>query len=254
MNIALPNPARGSDQIAAILAALSGTVLSPVVPAVTPSAPASTTQTYVVLATVGGAQVPSAAASTTTGAASLSASAYNTISWQPQQGPFGVPVTYNVYRTVGGANQGLIASNLSFPAGVTPSFIDNGVNAVSATTPVFNTSGLLSTAVQEEGATLTGSADAITIPAGVAWINSTGVDACTLANPVSGANSAGGMDQCTLTIYCLSAHAHTVTTGTNGINGASHVITFSAAALNFITLIAKGGTWYVKGSLNATIS
>lgn len=99
-----------------------------------------------------------------------------------------------------------------------------------------------------------GSTDAIVIPGGLVFVTSSGVDAMTLANPVAGAPSAGGQDGLEIKVYCQSAHAHTITTGTNGINGANHVVTFTAAAGNGITLTAYNGTWYTTGAVNATIS
>jgi hypothetical protein len=121
------------------------------------------------------------------------------------------------------------------------------------------------------GHTLTGSADAISNSPGVAnyllsgtyWINSSGVDAITLVQPVSGgglAPSGGvfpalmGQDEFDVLFVALTAHAHTITTAANGINGADHIATFAAAVGNWIRFKAKTAVWYVIGSSGVTLS
>jgi hypothetical protein len=252
MNFSLPNPAEPQDITNAILQSLSGQQF-PAPGGTAASSPntGATTQTYQAVLKVNGAVVPGVTFSTTTGPSTLSASAFNTVTWGIAFTGLPSNATWDIYRTVGGSTQGRIAVGL--PSTVT-SIVDIGLTADGTTAPAFNTSGTLGFGIQEQVVTLTGTADAITIPTGQVWINSSGVDATTLANPIAGAASAGGMDGCVLTIFALTAHAHTVTTGTNGVNGADHIITFTAATLNYVTLLAKNGSWYVKGSLNASIS
>jgi hypothetical protein len=122
------------------------------------------------------------------------------------------------------------------------------------------------------GHTLTGSADAISNSPGVAnyllsgtyWINSSGVDAITLVQPVAGgglAPSGGvfpalmGQDEFDVLFYALTAHAHTITTASaTGINNSVHIATFAAAVGNYIRFKAKTGIWYVLDSKGITLS
>jgi hypothetical protein len=89
---------------------------------------------------------------------------------------------------------------------------------------------------------------AISISSGVVFITKAGVAAMTLAAPASGLPAAGGGDANELTIVSTTANAHTITTPANAINGASHVLTFAAAAGTQVILRAKGGVWYVEPS------
>ena len=89
---------------------------------------------------------------------------------------------------------------------------------------------------------------AISITSGVVYITKAGVAAMTLAAPASGLPSTGGNDAQELTIVSTTAYAHTVTTPSNVINGANHVLTFTAAAGTQVKLMAKGGVWYVEPS------
>jgi hypothetical protein len=78
--------------------------------------------------------------------------------------------------------------------------------------------------------------------------------AMTLANPTAGLPAAGGDDGKELSIVAADAHAYTVTTGTSGLNGASHIATFAAAIGNGITLTAYNGTWLVTVNNGITLS
>lgn len=81
--------------------------------------------------------------------------------------------------------------------------------------------------------------------------------ALTLPNPVAGAplpGGAGGQDGATLVITSTTAFAHTVTTGTNGVNGSKHVITFPATAYATVFLKAFNGTWVVQVLNGATLT
>jgi hypothetical protein len=93
----------------------------------------------------------------------------------------------------------------------------------------------------------TGSADVLLYP-GLAIINSSGVDAMTLATPVAGAQAAGGDDGKTLTVIDAGGHAHTITTATNKIVPSHHVLTFNGTAGSSVVLIAWNGLWYVEGT------
>ena len=70
--------------------------------------------------------------------------------------------------------------------------------------------------------------------------------AMTLANPLPGAQSAGGNDGMKMKLVSADAALYTVTLGTNAINGAYHVISFgsstSLAGLG-IDLVAYNGAW-----------
>lgn len=60
----------------------------------------------------------------------------------------------------------------------------------------------------------------------------------------------------TLTIISTTAQAHTLTRATTGFNdaGASgDVATFGGAAGDNIVIVAYGGKWYVKSSVNVTL-
>lgn len=70
--------------------------------------------------------------------------------------------------------------------------------------------------------------------------------ALTLALPVAGDADAGGMDGVELTFSCITAHAHTLTTPANGINGGYDTVTF--AAIGDATILrAYNGAWYTRG-------
>jgi hypothetical protein len=249
-NLQLPSPsAQQSDVIAALLAsALANPIVPPVV-TVTPTGGSATTQTYVVVAKTNGGVAPSAATSTTVGAATLSATAFNTISWTaPQNQGAQTPVTYDVYRTVGGAAQGLIASNLT-----ATSLVDNGLVANTApTTPPFNTTQLQVVAVQEP-VTAAAVSGAVTAP-GLVMITDASAAALTMAAPIAGAPSAGGQDGMTISFISTTAAAHTVTTPANKINGSLHIATFAAAIGNAITFRAFNGIWYSTTNVGVTLS
>lgn len=154
---------------------------TPAAPTVTPTGTAgSTSYSYKVVAKQadGSFTAAGAAGSTTTGNATLSSSNYNAVSWAAVTGAN----SYDLYRTVGGATQGKIASSLS-----TTSFNDQGATA-SGTAPTTGTTG---------NATIGGSASisgkiltynniatvANGVPAGYASISTTG-----LTNNVSATN------------------------------------------------------------------
>ena len=82
---------------------------------------------------------------------------------------------------------------------------------------------------------------------GVAYLKAGSAAAMTLAQPIAGAQSAGGNDGMSLKIVALDAFAYTVTTALLGFNGSTHIATWTAAISNSLTLEAFGGTWYATG-------
>jgi hypothetical protein len=89
---------------------------------------------------------------------------------------------------------------------------------------------------------------------GTSFIETAGVDACTLAAPVAGAPSAGGNDGLEITIVDNGGHAHTVTAPANGIVPAHHLITFNGTRGSFVTLVARNGVWIPLASSGVTIT
>lgn len=100
-----------------------------------------------------------------------------------------------------------------------------------------------------------GSSATSSIPiVGTSFIETAGVDACTLAAPVAGAPSSGGNDGLSITIFDNSGHAHTVTTPANAITPSHHVLTFNGTQGSFVTLTARNGKWLVEASSGVTPS
>ena len=260
VNVELPNPAQQSDVIAALTTAIQAVPLAPPVVTATPLAPASTTYTYVVVAKVNGDVIPGSV-TITTGAAALSVAAANTLNWNTIPGAI-----YDVYRTTGGATQGKIASNvpgvsLNPYGGVNAvlqnvTLVDSGLPGDASTVPPFNTSGVLSSGVQQPVQVIAANGP-ISISTGVVVITKGSLAALTLAQPVAGSAQAGGQDGSRLTIVATTAFAHTVTTAAAGINGASHLATLAASptlGTNAFELIAYNGVWYVVNLGTATLT
>lgn len=135
--------------------------------------------------------------------------------------------------------------------------------------PIQQTEGYLTRfqyGLAEGSHTLSGSTDAVSnspgsnnyLVGGTWWITSTGVDAITLAVPVSGGGFGGaqggvfpnlmGQDDMTITFIATTAHAHTITTPLLGINGSLHVATFAGAVGDQITFRAHTGVWWSLGT------
>lgn len=145
---------------------------------VTPQAPAVavvgtpgvTTYTYEVTALDGtGETLPSSTTSNTTGNATLNTTNYNAVTWGLVPGA----LSYNVYRTAGGAAQGLIGNVL---AGQALQLNDTALVA-GAAAPAANTTGQL----QVNGAAVVAGATTLT---GDVTGSGSGSIATTLANPV----------------------------------------------------------------------
>ena len=80
---------------------------------------------------------------------------------------------------------------------------------------------------------------AIPVATGTIGLGSVGALAMTLAQPTN------AQDGTIVFITAETAHAHTVTTAANGINGAKHIVTFAAQG-DFVVLEALAGTWYAR--------
>jgi hypothetical protein len=100
---------------------------------------------------------------------------------------------------------------------------------------------------------LTGSADVLTAP-GLFIVNSSGVDAMTLAQPTAGDQQSGGDDGKTLTVIDNGGHAHTITCATNGIINSHHLVTFNGTIGSFVTLQAYNAVWYPLANSGVTVS
>jgi hypothetical protein len=96
---------------------------------------------------------------------------------------------------------------------------------------------------------------AVTIKEGNVTIGGSGVTALTLAVPTAGTIASGGDDGRLLRFMAVTAHAHTVTTPANGIDGAHHIATFAAAG-DKLELLADNGIWVpvYKTPTNVVIS
>ena len=113
---------------------------------------------------------------------------------------------------------------------------------------------------------LTGTTDVITGGAGLlgngatppivgtSFIETAGVDATTLAQPVAGNPAAGGNDGLEITIIDNGGHAHTVTTAAGGITPAHHLVTFNGTQGSFVTLLARNGKWLPVQQSGVTIT
>ncbi len=75
--------------------------------------------------------------------------------------------------------------------------------------------------------------------------------AMTLAAPTAGTQETGGNDGQELTIISKTAHAHTVTTPANAINGGKHILTFANEG-DCVVLVAYGGVWFTAQLLSIT--
>jgi len=106
---------------------------------------------------------------------------------------------------------------------------------------------------------LTGSTDAIALKDGYVFVNSTGVDAMTLAQPIAGVadSQPNGQDGLTIVVVDTGGHAHTITTESTPILGivpSHHLITFNGTAGSYVELVAYNGLWYPLSNSGVTIS
>ena len=86
-----------------------------------------------------------------------------------------------------------------------------------------------------------GSADALTFP-GIANLTTAGVNATTLATPLSGPQPIGD-DGKTLVVYDSTGNAHTITVATNKFPNSKHIATFNGTAGSCCVLTAVAGLW-----------
>lgn len=106
---------------------------------------------------------------------------------------------------------------------------------------------------QAFGTEVHSAAGAIGIKEGTVFITASSAVALTLATPTAGLPSAGGDDGKVLKIIGTTAHAHTVTTASDKINGADDTVTFANKG-DSVELVAYQGIWYVNGTPTATLS
>lgn len=99
---------------------------------------------------------------------------------------------------------------------------------------------------------LSGTSDALQYP-GNTQIQAAGVDAMTLASPLSGEQPIGD-DGKTLFLVDLNGAAHTVTAATNKIAPSHHLLTFNGTIGSNVTLRAISGLWVVVASTGVTAS
>lgn len=117
---------------------------------------------------------------------------------------------------------------------------------ISSSSPDVGTNvGLIDQAFAVEHDTASG---AIAIKEGTVILDAASALAMTLVAPTAGLPNAGGDDGKILRIVAKTAHAHTVTTPSNKINGADDTATFANVG-DAIELLAYNGVWY---KLNAT--
>lgn len=223
------------------LANFTNALLNAVVAALTVTVTAegttgSTTYSYVVAALFGADTVPTLT-TITNGNATLSGTNFNTIAWSHAAAPSNLSVTYSVWRTAGGSSQGLIASGLS---GVY-SLNDTGLAATSGTAPVRNTT-VPNSVVMAPIRNITTTGTSVLLPnPGLVLLSGTSACTPTLALPVAGVD-----DGTVIKVVAQTAHAHTITTPSNGINGANITLTFAAVG-DEAQLQAYNGTWVSNG-------
>lgn len=90
-------------------------------------------------------------------------------------------------------------------------------------------------------------AGAIPVAPGTAGLGSGAALAMTLAAPASPAD-----DGKTIFVVAETAHAHTVTTPANAINGNKHIVTFAAQG-DGVVLEAISGVWYVRAAISGAV-
>jgi hypothetical protein len=176
---------------------------TPVNVVVTPKGTAgATSYSYKVVArSAVGTTAASTAGSTTTGNATLSTTNFNAVTWNAVPGA----VSYDVYRTVGAATQGLIANVLSSAALL---LNDTGIAGDSSTAPTVNTTG----GIQASGG-VTSNAGATVLAKAPNFISSeTGSN-----NAIAGAlvDSAGVAVPLAAGLRVVQVLAHTLQAGAN---------------------------------------
>ena len=236
------------------------TLTTPQAPTITPVMGVGTTQTYKIVAVLGSLFTAASAAGTTTvGPTTLTATAYNIITW------LSVPhaTSYWIFRTAGGPNTGKIATVVVSPLFTeiaqpsTYTLNDTGLAADGTTAPSFDTTAIPDPGDMAELVQVAAADGAIT-GLGAVLITKGSAAALTLTQPVAGLPSAGGQDGARLVITDTSGYHHTVTTAASGIVGGYHIATCGGAVgagMNkSLILRAYNGTWYVEKLDGWTIS
>lgn len=100
---------------------------------------------------------------------------------------------------------------------------------------------MLNVTCNGDAPTFGGSADVLTFP-GLANITTAGVNAMTLATPISGPQPAGD-DGKTIVVYDSTGNAHTITVAANKFPASHHVATFNGTAGSCCVLTAVAGLW-----------
>lgn len=99
---------------------------------------------------------------------------------------------------------------------------------------------------------LTGATDALPL-LGSVFVNSTGVDAMTLATPTVGGPGTGNDGQL-LEVFDTGGHAHTITVADEIFEGVNDLLTFSGTVGSYVRLRAYNGKWWIVGSSGVTAS
>lgn len=224
-----------NDRLANLTNFAAGAVVTPPTVTATPATTGSTHYSYVVAARFGADTVPTLLA-ITNGYASMSSTYSNTVAWSPVLAPSNLSVVYDVYRTVGGSTQGLIASGLTGTQ-----LVDTGLVATSVTAPVRNTTVPNSVGAAPICYTTAAGAYVLLPNPGLVMLAGATPTLATLALPVATVD-----DGTIIKIVAMTAEAHTVTTPAAGINAASTTLTFAAVG-DEATLEAYNGSWISNG-------
>ena len=167
-------------------------------------------------------------------------------------------VPFKIYDANGNLLTTIQAGQIyAFNAGPTPFYDGQVVGQISVATGtshfVVDDIDRLPSWQAQNGVTVMSADGAIPIKQGTVMITKASAAALTLALPIPGSGP-NGDDGKTLEIVDTTGQAHTVTTPTNGLNGADHVATYGGAVPDNIRLKAYSGVWYVQGSVGITLS
>lgn len=146
----------------------------------------------------------------------------------------------NAVGTAGGSNY-----QLQYNDGSGLSGIDNGVAGQTLTS---NGQGAQPSFQGPPVINYETASGAIPVAKGTVSLGSAGALAMTLATPTTPAQ-----DDITIDIVATTAHAHTVTTAANKINGNKDTVTFANVG-DCVRLKAIGGLWYVLSIIGAILS
>lgn len=225
-----------TDQAVALISARVGTIAAPTLATV--GTPGSTSYSYECVGVVNGASSLGTPATITTGSAVLSSTNYNTIAC-----PYTTTAyvqTYSVYRTAGGATQGLLFSNLEPQSLVS----DTGVTATGSV-PSYDATGLISgpSIINTTGAT------AITSATGTSPTTATCSGTCTIAHGSIQIVASTFTTGTFLTLVWPTTNVAWTCTGFQNGGTAVHVLNHTTATATGVTFGAgtsiSGDTFYV---------